>query len=75
MKLHADGCIIKPVRIDDLLNSVKEQLRKQDEGRKQNISNETGEVFADKVLLHGHDPFDVKLGFLWCRSETSDGFR
>ena len=30
---HADGYIIKPVRIDDLLKTVKEHLRKQDEAR------------------------------------------
>ena len=34
---HADGYIVKPVGIDDLLKTVKEHLRKQDEDREQNI--------------------------------------
>jgi DNA-binding NtrC family response regulator len=36
---HADGFIVKPVRIDYLLNIVKEHLRKQDETSDQNISH------------------------------------
>ena len=34
---HADGYIVKPVRIDDLLKIVKEHLTKQDESREKNI--------------------------------------
>ena len=34
---HADGYIVKPVGIDDLLKTVKEHLKKQDESREKNI--------------------------------------
>lgn len=37
---HADGYIVKPVKIDDLLKTVKEYIRKQDKARDQNISHE-----------------------------------
>jgi DNA-binding response OmpR family regulator len=37
---HADGYIVKPVRIDNLLKTVKEYIRKQDKARDQDISHE-----------------------------------
>jgi two-component system chemotaxis response regulator CheB len=50
-KRHADGYIVKPVRIDDLLKTVKECLRKQDEARDQRISPGAGQHIRNEFVV------------------------
>ena len=45
MNRGADGYIVKPFRMDDLLNTVKEHLRKQQDARKQ--GEEKARVFIE----------------------------
>jgi DNA-binding NtrC family response regulator len=48
---HADGYIVKPVRIDDLLKTVKECLRKQDEAKDQRISRGPCQHIRNKLVV------------------------
>jgi DNA-binding response OmpR family regulator len=41
----ADGCTVKPFKMDDLLNTVKEHSRKQQDARKQ--GEEKARVFIE----------------------------
>lgn len=48
---HADGYIIKPVRIDDLIKTVKECLGKQDEAGDQRISPGRGQHIGNEFVV------------------------
>jgi DNA-binding response OmpR family regulator len=50
----ADGYIVKPFRIDDLLNTVKEHLRKRQDAGKQGEEKVRGfiETRAAEIVRH-----------------------